>query len=189
MVFLKAASSVIASSDTVYLPHISRQVFYEAELAVVIGSRAKHLAPQNAPSCVAGFTMANDLGARDLEYRTSQWTTGKLMDTFCPLGPALVTADEIAEPNALKITTRLNGQTVQPGNTREMLFDVADLVSYVSELATLEPGDVILTGSPKLMNSEPAPVVFLKPGDIIEVEIGGLGILQNPVAAEPKGDD
>lgn len=189
VVFLKAASSVIASGDTVYLPRLSRQVFYEAELTVVIGSRAKHLTPPRALSCVAGFTMANDLGARDLENRASQWTTGKLMDTFCPLGPALVTADEIAQPNSLEITTRLNGQTVQRGNTRDMIFDVSFLVSYISELTTLEPGDVILTGSPKLMNGEPAPVVFLKPGDAIEVEIGGLGILQNPVAAEPKGED
>lgn len=189
VIFLKAASSVIASGDTVCLPHLSRQVFYEAELAVVIGSRAKHLTQQNALSCVAGFTMANDLGARDLENRTSQWTTGKLMDTFCPLGPALVTPDEPIDPGRLEITTRLNGQTVQRGNTRDMIFNVPFVVSYVSQLTTLEPGDVILTGSPKLMSGEQAPVLFLKPGDAIEVEIGDLGILQNPVAAEPNGGD
>jgi 2-keto-4-pentenoate hydratase/2-oxohepta-3-ene-1,7-dioic acid hydratase in catechol pathway len=151
----------------------------------VIGSRAKHLAPEKALSCVAGYTMANDLGASDLEKRTSQWTTGKLMDTFCPLGPSLVTTDELNEPNNLTVTTRVNGKTVQLGSTRNMIFGVPFLLSYVSELATLEPGDVILTGSPKLMNDKPAPVVFLKPGDVVEVEIGSLGILRNPVADEP----
>ncbi len=185
VIFLKAASSVVGSGDTVYLPRLSRQIFSEAELAVVIGSRAKHLTPDQALSCVAGYTMANDLGASDLEKRTSQWTTGKLMDTFCPLGPALVTTDELTEPNNLAMTTRVNGKTVQLGSTRDMIFDVPFLVSYVSELATLEPGDVILTGSPKLMNGEPAPTVFLEPGDVVEVEIGDLGILANPVAAEP----
>jgi acylpyruvate hydrolase len=185
VIFLKAASSVVGPGDTVYLPRLSRQIFYEAELAVVIGSRAKHLTPEKALSCVAGYTMANDLGARDLENRTSQWTTGKLMDTFCPLGPSLVTADELHQISDLTITTRINGKTVQLGNTRNMIFAVPFLVSYVSELATLEPGDVILTGSPKLMNGEPAPVVFLKHDDVVEVEIGGLGILRNPVADEP----
>ena len=185
VIFLKAASSVIGSGDTVYLPRLSREVFTEAELAVVIGSRAKHLTPETALSCVAGYTMANDLGASDLEKRTSQWTTGKLMDTFCPLGPSLLTTDELQQTDDLTMTTRINGKTVQRGNTRDMIFAVPFLVSYVSELATLEPGDVILTGSPKLMNGEPAPVVFLKPGDVVEVEIGGLGILRNPVADEP----
>jgi acylpyruvate hydrolase len=185
VIFLKAASSVIGDGHTIYLPHVSRQIFYEAELAVVIGSRAKHLTKEKALSCVAGYTLANDLGARDLENRTSQWTTGKLMDTFCPLGPSLVTVDELRGTCDLTMTTRINGKTVQLGNTREMIFDVPSLVSYVSELATLEPGDVILTGSPKLMNGEPAPVIFLKHGDMIEVEIGGLGILRNPVADEP----
>jgi acylpyruvate hydrolase len=185
VIFLKAASSVIGSGDTVLLPRLSRQVFTEAELAVVIGSRAKHLTPETALSCVAGYTIANDLGAGDLEKRTSQWTTGKLMDTFCPLGPALLTTDELQRTDDLAMTTRINGKTVQRGNTRGMIFAVPFLVSYVSELATLEPGDVILTGSPKLLNGEPAPVVFLKPGDVVEVEIGGLGILRNPVADEP----
>jgi acylpyruvate hydrolase len=189
VIFLKAASSVVGSGGTVYLPRLSRQVFYEAELAVVIGSRAKHLTPEKALSCVAGYTMANDLGARDLENRTSQWTTGKLMDTFCPLGPSLVTTDELGQTNDLTMATRINGKTVQRGNTREMIFDVPFLVSYVSELATLDPGDLILTGSPKLMNGEPAPVVYLKHGDVVEVEIGGLGILRNPVADEPMGKE
>jgi len=185
VIFLKAASSVIGAGDTIYLPHSSRQTFYEVELALVIGSRAKHLTREKALSCVAGYTIANDLGARDLENRTSQWTTGKLMDTFCPLGPFLVTTDELRRINDLTMTTRVNGKTVQLGNTREMIFDTPFLVSYVSGLATLEPGDVILTGSPKAMNGEPAPVVFLKHGDVVEVEIGGLGILRNPVADEP----
>ena len=173
MIFLKAASSVIGSGGTVLLPRLSREVFTEAELAVVIGSRAKHLTPETALSCVAGYTMANDLGASDLEKRTSQWTTGKLMDTFCPLGPSLLTTDELQRTDDLAMTTRINGKTVQLGNTRDMIFAVPFLVSYVSELATLEPGDVILTGSPKLMNGKPAPVVFLNPGDVVEVGIGG----------------
>jgi acylpyruvate hydrolase len=185
VIFLKAASSVIGAGDTIYLPYMSRQIFYEAELAVVIGSRAKHLTKEKALSCVAGYTMANDLGARDLENRTSQWTTGKLMDTFCPLGPSLVTTDELNRTDDLTMTTRINGKAVQLGNTRDIFFDVPFLVSYVSGLATLEPGDLILTGSPKLMNGEPAPIVYLKHGDVVEVEIGRLGILRNPVADEP----
>ena len=188
VIFLKAASSVIGSGDTVYLPRLSGQVFTEAEMAVVIGSRAKHLTPEKALSCVAGYTMANDLGARDLEKRTSQWTTGKLMDTFCPLGPSLVTTDELRQTGDLTMITRINGKTVQLGNTRDMIFSVPFLVSYVSELATLEPGDVILTGSPKLMNGEPAPVVFLEPGDVVEVEIGDLGIPQESGRRRTDGE-
>ncbi len=184
VVFLKAASSVIGSEKPIVLPSISQEVVYEAELAVVIGSKAKNLSKETALSCVAGYTLANDVGARDLERRTSQWTTGKLMDSFCPLGPALVSRDEIPDPGVLPIQTRLNGQIVQAGNTRDMIFSVPDLVSYLSQLTTLEPGDVILTGSPKMMQGRPVSAIPLQPGDRVEVEIGTLGILSNPVGAE-----
>lgn len=184
VVFLKAASSVTGPGAPILLPPVTQDVVYEAELAVVIGSPAKYLSRDDALSCVAGYTLANDVGARDLEQRTSQWTTGKLMDTFCPLGPALVTCDEVPDPNHLEITTRINGRLVQQGNTRDMYFDVPYLVSYLSHLCTLEPGDVILTGSPKIFEGRFVPAERLQDGDCIEIQIGHLGVLKNQVVAE-----
>jgi acylpyruvate hydrolase len=128
--------------------------------------------------------VANDLGDRDLEKRASQWTTGKMMDSFTPLGPALVTCDELPEPGRLSLHTLLNGKMVQQGNTADMYFDVPYLISYISSLTTLLPGDIILTGSPKMMGTVPAPSIALRPGDLIEVEIDGLGRLSNPVIEE-----
>ncbi len=183
--FLKPASTVTSPESSILIPPYAQQVAYEVELAVVIGSRVKYLKPDEALSCVAGYTLANDVGDRQLEKRTSQWTTGKMMDTYTPLGPALVTRDEIPDPNCLSMRTLLNGQLVQQGNTNQMYFHVPELISYISSLTTLEPGDLILTGCPKLLGDSPAPVFDLKPGDRIEIEIEGIGKLSNPVAAEP----
>jgi 2-keto-4-pentenoate hydratase/2-oxohepta-3-ene-1,7-dioic acid hydratase in catechol pathway len=133
---------------------------------------------------VAGYTIANDVGARDLEARTTQWATGKLPDTFCPIGPALVTRDEVPDPNDLTIKTFLNKQLVQYGNTGDMIFDVPYLISYLSGIAALEPDDIILTGSPKSVGDRPAPKVTLKPEDTITIEIEELGELTNTTVAE-----
>jgi len=186
VLFLKPASALTGHGHPILLPRSSRQVLYEGELAVVIGRVGKHIPLQQAMSHVAGYTIANDVGARDLEQRTSQWTSGKISDTFCPLGPALVTADEIPDPHYLQIRTTLNSEIVQEGNTAQMRFDIPNLISYISELATLEPGDLILTGSPKGIGTLPALGIPMKSGDIVMVEIESIGILTNPVIAEER---
>lgn len=187
ILFLKPSSSVTGCGWPIRIPQAARDVAYEAELAIVIGQSAKYLSEQAAWSCIAGFMLANDLGERNLEKRTSQWTTGKLMDTFTPLGPALVTIDEVPNAEALSIQTRLNGVVVQKGCTADMFFGISYLVSYISTLTTLEPGDIILTGSPKLIDELPAPTIALQVGDIIEVEIGNLGKLSNRACDEGPG--
>jgi 2-keto-4-pentenoate hydratase/2-oxohepta-3-ene-1,7-dioic acid hydratase in catechol pathway len=133
---------------------------------------------------IAGYTIANDVGARDLEARSSQWATGKLPDTFSPMGPALVTRDEVPDPSKLTIRTYVNEQLVQDGSTGDMIFNVLYLISYLSGITTLEPGDIILTGSPKAVGERPAPKVSLKPGDTIKIEIEALGILTNTAVPE-----
>lgn len=182
--FLKPASTLVGCGQAIRIPPVARDVAFEAELVLVVGRTARRVAQAQALGYLAGYTLANDLGDRLLEKRTSQWTTGKLMDTFCPLGPALVTPDEIPSPDNLDIRTWLNGELVQQGSTRDMFFSPAALISYLSELTTLEPGDIILTGSPKRLGDQPAPVLALQPGDRIEIEIAGLGRLENPVEAE-----
>ncbi|HEV3214785.1 MAG TPA: fumarylacetoacetate hydrolase family protein [Vicinamibacterales bacterium] len=184
ILFTKAATSLIGHGQPIVLPRISRQVDYEGELAVVIGRRGKYIPEKDALSHVAGYTCANDVSANDIEFRTSQWTSGKMLDTFCPLGPVLVTRDEIPNPGALRIKTVLNGKTVQDGATSDMVFSVPFLVSYISSLATLEPGDLILTGTPAGIGCNQRPPVFLQPGDRISIQIDGIGTLTNPVAAE-----
>jgi acylpyruvate hydrolase len=184
VLFLKPSSTLTGHQQPVTLPRISDEVFCEGELAVVIGRPGKHISAEAALSYVAGYMIANDVGARDLEQRTSQWTTGKLSDTFCPMGPALVTADEIAEPDRLTIRTYINGNLVQSGNTGQMIFSVPYLISYISSIASLSPGDIILTGSPKSINHAPAPTVYLRVGDNISIEIEGIGVLSNHAVAE-----
>jgi acylpyruvate hydrolase len=184
ILFHKAATSVVGPGQAIVLPRVSRQVDYEGELAVVIGRRAKYVAESDALSYVAGYACANDVSAHDLEFRTSQWTSGKMLDTFCPLGPVLLTADEVPDPSALRLRTTLNGRTVQDGRASDMVFSVPFLVSYVSSLATLEPGDLILTGTPAGIGCNQNPQVFLRPGDVVGVTIDGVGTLTNPVVAE-----
>jgi 2-keto-4-pentenoate hydratase/2-oxohepta-3-ene-1,7-dioic acid hydratase in catechol pathway len=184
ILFHKVATSLTGHRQPIVLPHVSRQVDYEGELAIVIGRGGKYIAERNALVHVAGYTCANDVSAHDLEFRTSQWTSGKMLDTFCPLGPALVTLDELDDPNDLPLKAVLNGQTVQEARTSEMVFGVPFLVSYISSLATLEPGDVILTGTPAGIGCNRKPPVFLRPGDQVSVTIDGVGTLSNPVVAE-----
>ncbi|NIV37279.1 MAG: 5-oxopent-3-ene-1,2,5-tricarboxylate decarboxylase, partial [Anaerolineae bacterium] len=184
VLFHKVPTTLTGDGQPIVLPRISREVVYEGELAVVIGRQGKHIEREHALSYVAGYTIANDVGALDLERRTPQWATGKLADTFCPMGPFLVTRDEVPDPGALAIETTLNGELVQSGSTGEMIFDVPYLVSYISALTTLEPGDLILTGSPKRLGDLPAPRRFMKPGDRVSVRIEELGELTNPVVDE-----
>ncbi len=184
VLFHKVATSVIGPSQAVLIPRISEKVDYEAELAIVMGKRGKYIPKETALSYAAGYTCANDISARDLQFRTSQWTTGKMMDASCPLGPALVTRDEVPDPNALGIKLLLNGQVMQNSNTADMIFSVPHLISYISEIVTLEPGDVILTGTPEGIGNTRKPPIYLKAGDTVSVEIEKLGTLINPLEEE-----
>lgn len=183
VLFHKTAGSLIGDGQAIVIPTVTEQVDYEGELAVIIGRRGRHIAREAALAHVAGYCPANDISARDLQGRTKQWTTGKMLDTFGPLGPALVTRDEVPDPNRLGIETVLNGEVMQQSNTANMIFDVPFIISYVSELVTLQPGDVILTGTPEGVGKARTPPVFLQPGDTISVSIEKVGTLQNPVVA------
>jgi acylpyruvate hydrolase len=184
ILFHKPATSLVGHGQAIVLPRVSRQVDYEGELAVVIGRRGKYVPEEESLSYVAGYACANDVSAHDLEFRTSQWTSGKMLDTFCPLGPVLATRDELPDPGAIRLKTTLNGETVQEACTSDMVFPVPFLVSYVSSLATLEPGDLILTGTPAGIGCNRKPQVFLRPGDRVSVRIDGIGTLTNPVVTE-----
>ena len=184
VLFHKVSGSLVGQGQPVVLPRISTQIDYEAELAIIIGKRGKYIAEADAFSYIAGYAIANDVSARDLQFRTAQWTTGKMLDTFGPLGPALVTKDEIPDPNNLRIKTILNGEVMQDSNTSEMIFHVPFIVHYISELITLEPGDVIMTGTPPGVGQSRKPPVFMKAGDSVTIEIEHLGALTNPLVAE-----
>ena len=183
LLFNKLTNSLNAHNAPIVLPSISSKVDYEAELAVVIGQRAKRVSEAEALNHVFGYTLINDVSARDLQFGDKQWTRGKGLDTFAPLGPFITTRDEIKDVQALKIEGRLNGEVMQSSNTGKMIFKVAYLVSYLSQGITLEPGDVIATGTPDGVGVFRKPPVLLKAGDVFEVEIEGLGKLRNPVIA------
>jgi len=175
LIFLKPPSSVVGPADTVYLPPQSQQVEHEAELVAVIGKRGRWIAPDEAPIYVMGYTIGNDVTARDLQNRDGQWTRAKGFDTFCPIGPWIETGFDPADS---MITCYVNGEMRQMASTRDMVFTVRQLVAYVSSVMTIEPGDLLFTGTP-------AGVSPLAAGDVVEVAIEGLGTLRNPVAAEP----
>lgn len=177
--FAKFSNSLVGPYDAVRIPAVSKEIDYEGELAVVIGETCKDVRPEDALSVVAGYSVINDVTARDLQFRTSQFTSGKALDTFAPMGPGLVTADDVPDPSSLQIATYLNGEQVQDGNTGLMMFGVADLVARVSELMTLYPGDVIATGTPAGVGYKRTPPVFLKPGDIVEVDVERVGRISN----------
>lgn len=184
VLFHKVAGSLIGHNQPIVVPRISSKIDYEGELAVIVGRRGKYIAEQDALAYVAGYCVANDVSARDLQFRTSQWTSGKMLDTFGPLGPALVTKDEVPDPHALAIRTILNGQIMQDGTTADMIFRVPYIISSISEIITLEPGDVIMTGTPSGIGNTRKPSVFMKPGDTVTVEIEHLGRLTNPLVGE-----
>lgn len=181
MLFHKTAGALLGHGGKIVIPPITTKVDYEGELAVIIGKRCKQVSPDKALDYVAGYTIANDVSARDLQRRTTQFTAGKMLDTFGPLGPALVTRDEVPDPGNLSLKTRLNGQLMQDGHTSDMIFSVPFTISYISQIATLHVGDVILTGTPEGVGFARTPPVFLKEGDVVEVEIEKLGKLINPV--------
>ena len=178
--FAKYRNSLNGPTSPIILPSLSEEIDYEAELAVVIGKRCKNVNRVQALEYVAGYMAFNDVSARDLQMRTGQWLSGKALDTFAPCGPALV-MNESDDPQSLKIYTRVNGQTLQKANTSDMVFSVAETISYISQLMTLEPGDIIATGTPEGVGFKRNPPVFLRDGDLVEVEIEGIGTLRNPV--------
>jgi 2-keto-4-pentenoate hydratase/2-oxohepta-3-ene-1,7-dioic acid hydratase in catechol pathway len=182
VIFVKLTSSVIGPTDVIELPQDAPdEVDYEAELAVVIGKAARNVSESQALGHVLGYTCANDVSARDCQIRRDvQWARAKSFDTFCPLGPCLV-IDPDMNPNALRITSRLNGKTMQDSNTADMIFSVPKLISYLSRQFTLLPGTVILTGTPEGVGCAREPAVYLRSGDTIEVEIDGIGTITNPV--------
>ena len=178
----KWPNTLIADGEPIRLPPITRQVDYEAELGVVIGRRASRVAVADALDVVRGYLVANDISARDFQFSDGQWVRGKSLDTFLPLGD-LVPASEVADPQALRIRTVLNGNVMQDSNTSNMVFGVAEIISFVSEGITLEPGDLILTGTPAGVGAFRQPPVWLQAGDEITIEIDTVGAMTNPVVA------
>lgn len=186
LIFGIATTAVIGPGDTIVLPAAAPdEVDFEAEIAVVIGRTARHVPPENALSHVAAYTCANDVSARDCQRNDKQWTRAKGFDTFCPLGPWLVTSDEL-NPDHTGIRSRLNGELMQSSNTNMMMHSCAELISYLSQQFTLLPNTVILTGTPEGVGFARKPPVFLRPGDTIEIEIDGIGTLANRVAAAQR---
>lgn len=181
VVFLKPVSGLSAHRAPIRLARACVDVHYEAELAFVIADRCHNVPVEEARSHIAGYTIANDVGDQTVEKRTSQWTSGKMFDTFTPVGPVFVTADEIADPQDLLIQTWRNGELVQEASTREMLFKVDEVLAYLSTLTTLDPGDLILTGSPKLFRGKLRPQPPLQSGEEIKITIGSLGTLFNVI--------
>ena len=183
-VFAKYASSVIGPGEPIVLSSATQKPDYEAEFAVVIGKRAKHLARGQWKDCVFGYTIMNDVSARDVQLATSQWTLGKSFDTFAPMGPHVVTIDEVPDPHALDIRLSIGGETLQHSNTRELIFGVPELIEYLSRMITLEPGDIISTGTPAGVGLGRTPPRWLQPGEEVLIEIDKIGTLRNPVIAE-----
>jgi 2-keto-4-pentenoate hydratase/2-oxohepta-3-ene-1,7-dioic acid hydratase in catechol pathway len=183
-VFSKYATSVIGHGAPIMLPKNSSKPDYEAEFAVVIGKGGRHIPEDCWREHVFGYTIVNDVSARDFQMATSQWMMGKTFDTFCPMGPVIVTADEIADPHKLRISLRLNGEVLQDSNTCNLIFGVGKLIAFLSSVFTLESGDIISTGTPAGVGFARKPPVWLKAGDEVAVEVAGIGTLVNPVVAE-----
>lgn len=183
-VFAKYPNCIIGGGEPIIIPKDSRQVDYEGELAVVIGKRGRRIPESEAPKYVAGYAPFNDVSARDFQHRTSQWTIGKTFDTFGPMGPALVTPDEVLDPHDLNLRVSIGAEILQSSNTRNLVFSVYNLIAYLSAVMTLEPGDIISTGTPGGVGGARKPPRFLKAGEVVRVEIEGLGVLENPVVNE-----
>jgi len=182
LIFGMYANAIIGPDEAIVIPPATNQVDYEAELAVVIGARARRVSVEQALDYVAGYSIMHDVSARDIQFGDKQWTRGKSIDTFAPMGPCLVTCSELGDGSGLAIELRLNGERLQKSNTSNLIFNTAALVSHISQTMTLEPGDVISTGTPSGVGFVRNPPVFLKPGDVVEIEIEGIGVLRNPVA-------
>jgi 2-keto-4-pentenoate hydratase/2-oxohepta-3-ene-1,7-dioic acid hydratase in catechol pathway len=184
-IFLRSLTSLVAHGCAIIRPRVSETLDYEGELAVIIGKRVKHLTVNAAISCIAGYACFNDGSVREFQRRSTQWDMGKNFDRTGGFGPWMVTADELpAGGHGLKLETRLNGQVLQSDNTSNMMFPVAETISYVTQGMTLEPGDVLVTGTPSGVGHARKPRVWMRHGDVCEVEIEGVGVLRNPVADE-----
>ncbi|HUE28042.1 MAG TPA: fumarylacetoacetate hydrolase family protein [Solirubrobacteraceae bacterium] len=184
LVFAKFPSSVVGPDAAITIPtEVTQRVDWEVELGVVIGSHAYRVSRERALEHVFGYTVANDVSARDLQFGDGQWVRGKSLDTFCPVGPLVVTRDEVPDPQVLNLRTRVNGQTVQDSSTSEMIFGVAELIEFCSASFSLDPGDLLLTGTPWGCGEFMSPQRSLQPGDVVETEVDGIGTLRNPVEA------
>lgn len=184
IIFAKYSNTVIAHGEPIVVPAAVEKPDYEGELAVVIGKRGRNISEAEALDYVAGYMPLNDVSARDWQGRTSQWVMGKTPDTFCPMGPALVTADEVPDVQNLRIRTIIGGEVLQDGHTSLMIFPVARLIWDMSRVMTLEPGDVIATGTPAGIGAARTPPRWLRPGDVVRIEIEQVGVLENPVVIE-----
>ncbi|HVL81016.1 MAG TPA: fumarylacetoacetate hydrolase family protein [Actinomycetota bacterium] len=183
VVFAKFGNTVSGPGDPILIPPITSEVDYEAELAIVIGSQARAVGVDEAAQHILGYTCVNDVSARDIQLGDGQWVRGKSLDTFCPMGPWIVTPDELGDPTGLPIRCVVNGEVLQDSSTAQMVFGPAELVSFLSQGITLEPGDVIATGTPPGVGFARKPPVYLRPGDTVSVQIDGIGELTNPVEA------
>lgn len=179
--FAKFAETLIGAGEPLVIPRVSDQVDYEAELAVVIGRRGRYVPAAEALRYVAGYTILNDVSMRDYQYHTTQWMSGKMFSRSTPVGPDLVTPDEVGDPHELEIETRVNGQTLQHSNTRHMIFKVPEIIEYISNVCELEPGDIIATGTPAGVGFLRKPPIFLRDGDAMTVRIARVGELSTPV--------
>jgi 2-keto-4-pentenoate hydratase/2-oxohepta-3-ene-1,7-dioic acid hydratase in catechol pathway len=184
VVFYKMIPSIIGTGDAIVLPKNSTEPDYEAELAFVVGKGGYRIPASAWREHVYGYTIINDVSARDVQRSTSQWSLSKSFPTFCPMGPAIVTADEIADPHELPIGLSINGETLQNSNTRELVFKVPELIEYISSITPLLPGDIVSTGTPSGVGMGRTPQRWLRPGDSVTVAVKGLGFLSNPVVAE-----
>ena len=187
LLFGKFPTTIIGNGDTIVLPPEATHIDSEAELAVVIGKRVRRISEDDALDAVEGYLCSNDVSARNLQFGDKQWTRGKGFDTFCPIGPnGVVPVSELGDGSGLRVVQRLNGEVLQDGNTNDLIFDVRTLVAFASNVFTLEPGDLILTGTPDGVGVFRDPKITMQDGDVVEVEIDGIGVLRNPVAAEPR---
>ena len=178
-IFMKLASSITGPGSDVVLPANSTQPDYEAELAVVISQSARNVTRENWRECVFGYTILNDVSARDVQLATSQWTLGKSFPTFCPIGPWVVTADELTDPHSLDVKLTIGGETLQQANTRDLIFDIPAVLGYISAIVALEPGDIVSTGTPQGVGLGRKPQRWLRPGEEVAIEISGIGRLVN----------
>lgn len=186
MIFNKQSTSAAGPFDPIHRPRVSDKLDYEAELAVVIGRRCRHVPADRAAEVIAGYTICNDVSVRDWQMRSATFTMGKSFDTHCPLGPWIVTADEIGDPHRLRVQTWVNGEPRQDSNTKHLIFDCFDLVEHLSTAFTLEPGDIIPTGTPGGIGAAMKPRQYLKAGDVVRIAIEDIGEIENTVIEEPE---
>jgi 2-keto-4-pentenoate hydratase/2-oxohepta-3-ene-1,7-dioic acid hydratase in catechol pathway len=183
-VFAKFTSSIVGDGDHIVIPKETKQPDYEAEFGVVIGRTCHRATAEDWQQYVFGYTIVNDVSARDIQFSTSQWSMGKSFDTFCPMGPAIVSKDEIPNPHELNIKLSIDGQVLQDSNTRQLIFKVPELIAYLSNIVTLDPGDLISTGTPSGVGLGRNPQRWLRPGEVMRTEVEGIGTLTNPIVAE-----